>query len=339
MANYYKEIREEGKSISNVINYIQSGEFSKDIKIDIEKLKKIIFTGMGSSYFATFPAVIYLNQHKIETYALPSDRLLYYYTNLITNDTLLILISQSGESMEIKKLLKIYKTHKLKIGVTNNPESTLAKSTEHTLFIRAGKETSTTSKTYMNTIAILLGIGALFVRENGIDFKGIPKKVASYIERENELIEQFLPYFLGTEYVALLGRGASLATVYQGALILKEAAHFCAEGFNSFDFRHGPLDMVSPGFKAIMFSPYDKEEAFEKDIEFAKMIVSQGGYPLFVTNKDPGEEFPVYVIEEKNPYLLPFLEIIPLQFMSCKIGWAKGMDPGTLSNIGKVVLE
>ena len=339
VARYYEEIKEEGKVLSYLNQYFYKKEFLERLEdIDIEEVDKIIFTGMGSSYFALFPGIMYLNQHNISAYAIPANKLLYYYKNLVKENTLLVFVSQSGESIEIKELLNIFKDHSLKLGVTNTYRSTLAKNLDRTLFLNAGEEKSTTSKTYLNTLAMVLKVCTIFTKEE-IDFKNISEKVDFYLKNEKRLIDIFSSYFLGTNYIALLGRGPSLSTVYQGALILKEAAHFYAEGFDTSDFRHGPLDMVSSGFRAIIFSPYDNDEAFEKDVMLSEKIVSQGGYILFITNRKLDKRIPIYTIDVENPFLLPFLEIIPLQLMSCKIAWAKGIEPGTLTNIGKVVVK
>ena len=338
MANYYEEIREEGKALTRLNEYLQREGFSKSLDLDPDRIDKVVFTGMGSSYFAAFPAVMYLNEHKIESYIIPANRLLYYYRNIVGENTLLILVSQSGESIEIKELLEVFSNHDLKIGVTNTEDSTLSKRVKRRVFLKAGKEESTTSKTYINTLAALLKIGEILTKEDRFEFEAISKKVEGYIQDEVSMVKVFNPYFLGTGHTLLLGRGPSLSTVFQGALILKEAAHFHAEGFDSYDFRHGPLDIVTEGFRVIMFSPYDREEAFKKDIALAKKIISQGGTVLLVTNKEVQGGIPTYIIKDE-PYTLPFYEIIPLQFMSCHIGWAKGMEPGALYNIGKVVTK
>ncbi len=274
----------------------------------------------------------------ITTYSFPANYLLYYYSNIVKNNTLLILISQSGESIEIRLLLDVFKDHTLKIGITNAPNSTLSRTLDRVLFLNAGKERATTSKTYINTLAMILKLSSIFAQEE-FDFLRISKKIDKYLEDEEKIVDIFYPYFLGTNYITLLGRGISLSTAYQGALILKEAAHFYAEGMDTYDFRHGPLDMVSEGFRTIIFSSYEKKEVFEKDILLAKKIVSQNGALLFVTNRSIDEEFPTYIVDEESPYLTPFFDIIPLQFISCQIAWGKAMEPGTLSNTGKVVIK
>ncbi len=339
MSIYYDEIKKEGESLYTLSKYLSNEEFLDTLKnIDLRRIDKVVFTGMGSSLFASYPAMFYLNKYGISSFSIPANMLIYYYRNIITPHTLLILISQSGESIEIKELLEIFKDHALKIGITNTPDSALSKITK-VLYLNAGKEKATTSKTYINTLSILLAITEVLLKRKDFDFERISETIDSYLKKEEELINIFYPYFLGTNYITLLGRGPSFSTVLQGALIIKEAAHFYAEGLDTQDFRHGPLDMVGEGFKAIIFSPYDNEKAFKKDIVLAKKIISQKGNLLFVTNKKPDEDFPIFEIKEANPYLLPFFEIIPLQFISCKIAWAKGMDPGVLSNTGKIVLE
>lgn len=340
MSIYYDEIKEEGNSLYVLSKYIEKREFSATLRdINIEKIDKLIFTGMGSSLFASYPAMFYLNKYGVTSLSIPANMLIYYYRHLVTENTLLILVSQSGESIEIKELLDIFSDHSLKIGITNTPDSTLSKMGKRVLYLNAGEEKATTSKTYINTLSILLAIAEVFLKKRNFNFKNVANAIEIYLQEEDRLVNVFYPYFLGTDHITFLGRGPSLSTVYQGSLITKEAAHFYAEGLDTQDFRHGPLDMVTQGFKAIIFSPYDNKEAFEKDIVLAKKIISQRGTLLFVTNKKINEGFPVFEIEEFEPYLLPFFEIIPLQFMSCKIAWAKGMEPGVLSNTGKVVLE
>ncbi len=341
MNTYIKEIMGEGQAFSSLVRYLQTDEFREAVeKMAFSDITNIVFTGMGSSYFAAFSAVFYLNKVlPIPVYNITTKNLIHYYKNIIRPDTLLIIISQSGESIEIKKLLTIFESHPFKLGITNTPSSTLAKNSNSVVFINAGVEKSTTSKTYLNTIGLALGLSEIIAKEKTFDLNNIPKKIETLLKKEKSLLDALFPYFLGTEYITLLGHGPSMATVLQGSLILKEASHFYAEGMETADFRHGPLEMVKEGFRAIIFAPYDDQETFDADIELAKRIIAQRGNVLIITNKKMDKSVPTLYVEEPNSYLLPILDIIPIQLMSCKIAYAKGMTPGTLSNIGKVVIK
>src|SRR5579859_4515418 len=124
-------------------------------KLEDQQIRRVVFTGMGSSFFAAYPAVIYLLQQGIDALVVESSELLYDYRPLLDKNTLLVAVSQSGRSVEVAKLLEAIGKQQPVIGVTNDPESPLARQSDVQVYMHAGPELTVSTKTYTCTLAVL----------------------------------------------------------------------------------------------------------------------------------------------------------------------------------------
>ena len=164
MKKFLDEILEQPVAIEKTLNYYETvtGENSLErVKnmINNKKFDQIIFTGMGSSYFVSHAASILFNELKINSFVLNSSELLHYNLQLLDHKTLLICISQSGESFEILEILKNLPSDTCCVGVTNEENSRLAMKADIVLLCKGGKEEMTSTKTYMLTSLIPFILG------------------------------------------------------------------------------------------------------------------------------------------------------------------------------------
>lgn len=349
MNNFLEEILEQPKALKDTLEFYSNGK-GQDILKEItqvfnnRKFEKIIFTGMGSSYFTSFAASNLFNDYNLEAYTFNSSELLHYNLSVLTNKTLLICFSQSGESFEIKKLLRILPLEVFCIGVTNEAESTLAKKSDIALLSKAGKEEMTSTKTYVSILLLAYILGWSLTgnwntnKINTIEnlIKGVSKILYDYEAWINEVLQ-----FLGDiSFIQLIARGPSYSSAMQGALMFKEATRTPAEGIFGGEFRHGPMEMVQKGFKAILFAPKGKTN--KQSLQMAEDILEFGGKVLLITNSNQQFTNPnikILSLDEPDEYLFSILSIIPVQLLVDSFGKSKGLVAGSFSRGAKVTIK
>lgn len=343
---FLKEVKEQPKALlclaGKVLKDEQSfyGELSEVFKSG--NFTKIIFTGMGSSLYACIPTVSYLCSNRILAFCLDASELLHYFSRIIDKKTLLIGVSQSGDSVEVVKLAE-------KVGrkaggfwlCTNNLDCGLASEADRVVNIHAGEEISTASKTYTNTVAALYLTGVSLSREMvEADVEVLTesselmeKTIEKYEAKSKRLAEVLVEY----PYITLIGRGPSLASAQQGALIMKEAARVCAEGIGAGQFRHGPLEITGKSHAAIIFSPNGKTQSLNQKL--AVELAGYGSTTILVTDKiikDQPKNLIVIGIPQVKEELSPLLQIIPLELITDALASLKGISIGEFEKITKV---
>ncbi len=298
------------------------------------KLRRIALTGMGSSYFALYPLKLRLINQGLCVQMLETSELIHYAPALIAPGTLIVAVSQSGESAEIIQLLSRAERKAFIIGVTNSEHSTLARRSDVPVLTRAGEEATVSCKTYLATLAALSWLGDQLTEGSPALFSqlsGGPQLVASYLESRARYVEQLTQRLQPVQHMFLVGRGDSLAAVGTGGLIIKEAAHFPAEGMSSAAFRHGPLEMVSPREYALVFS--GPTETTGLNAQLAADIQSAGGRADLVGQGCAPE---LFSLPPCAPALRSILEILPVQMFTLALAALQGIEPGQFSKANKV---
>ncbi|MDR3627569.1 MAG: SIS domain-containing protein [Ignavibacteriaceae bacterium] len=349
MNKFLTEILGQPKSLKLTLDYYlsEAGENRlNDIKklLHKEEFKQIIFTGMGSSYFSSYAASCLFNNLGIHAYVINTSELLYYHSSLITEKTLVICISQSGESFEVVKLIKELPSNFICIGVTNEEQSFLSKNAKESLLSRAGKEEMTSTKTFTSLNLVLFILGWYIADKWGKDKINEISKVITNVEMildGREKLVNDLSAFLGDlEYIQFIGRGPSYANVQQSELMFKEAAKLPSAVTLGGEFRHGPMEMVSDGFKSVLFAA--DGTTYNQNIKMATDIAKYDGKVILITNKDPklsDKNIKVVSIKQtSDEYLFTIQSIIPVQLMVLNIALSKGLEPGNFIHGGKVTV-
>ena len=161
--------------------------------------EKLIFSGMGSSHFCAVGAGIFLKQHGIDNQVISTGELLYYEKEILNKKTLLILISQSGESAEIVNLLEQLSEEVTIIAITNETESTLASKGELVLPLNVGEEESVSTRTYMASICDSMLMASAIAEGNAFGMMQRIKRCLFLMEKTlseqynwNEIMQKFL---------------------------------------------------------------------------------------------------------------------------------------------------
>jgi len=253
----------------------------------------------------------------------------------------LICISQSGESYEVVKILEQLPEGVTCIGITNEEKSTLANKSNILFLSRAGREEMTSTKTYVSTLLVLTILAhALANKWSSKAISGINsaiKAVESMINNREEWLTGVMEFLGHPPYVQLIGRGPSFASVQQSALMFKEGVGNPAAGIYGGEFRHGPMEMVKEGFRAVVFGPlgatYKQAEKLIWD------ITKFGGRVIFVTNTPADFNSPdIFLVRIpcQDEYLFPIPAIVPLQLIVNQWALGRGNVPGNFTRGAKV---
>ena len=346
MNRFKKEIFEQPDVIENVLGFYWSREGInslskvKDI-IDSRKISRVVFTGIGSSYFISYSTSILFNEINIPSFVVNASELLHYNSSLLRPNTLLVCLSQSGESYEIREILKNLPEGVRCVGIVNEENSTLAKRADVTLFCKGGKEEMTSTKTFVATILVsyILGcyLSGKWTREIFDTIKKLAANVKLSLARYDGGITDAINFLGNISTLQIIARGPSYATASQCALMFEEAAKIPATGTLGGEFRHGPMEIVGEGFKAILFASQGR--TFTQSIKMAEDIVDFGGKVLLITNKKipySRQNLMQLFVDEPDEYLFPILSIIPIQLFVDSYAKLGGFEAGNFSRGAKV---
>lgn len=302
----------------------------------------VLLTGMGSSYFALYPACVYLNEHGLSAIMVEASELLHYYKGLVSDRVLVVIASQSGETAEVKKLLSEVRGSTSIVSLTNDAENYLVRNSDLPLFLYAGQESGPASKTHTATISVSLllamSLTSTMSEQRVQGLYAAVEAMASFLERWREKIDALFDFLGKVDCLSLLGRGPSLASAMAGALILKEAAKMRAEGMSAGQFRHGPLEAVSPDLAAIVFAMPGRTR--DINLRLAHDIAEFGVRVIIIGSDEglQGERVLNLTLPFLEEFSSPLLEIIPIQLLSWRIATEKCLQPGKFDKAKKVTL-
>ena len=303
----------------------------------------VVFTGMGSSLFAASPAQAYLTEHGIRALVWETAELVHHHLKVLGPDTLLVVISQSGQTAEVVQLLKNLPSEARALAVTNVESSPLAKCTGLLLPMMAGGQGSVSTKTYMCSVAVLMYLAFAIA---GDPPNAVTQEVMRAVEAQERLLERhsvLLPpiveFFNRPPYVALMSRGADLASAYQGALILKEVARLAAEPISAAQFRHGPMEIISPSHRYIVFGRDGKTGNLL--LKLARDIGKSNGRVLLLTDMPFDEPMNIRLIpvETLRLGLGTLVDTVYIQLLAHEGALRAGLKPGRFQIAEEVTRE
>ncbi len=313
-------IRNQPESLRSVAEH-QFGAGASELRAAAAAIRTaggVVFTGMGSSMSAAIPAAYFLQSHGIAAEVVESSEWLHF-GSAWPHERAVVLVSRSGETIEITKLLpKIEQTGAATIGVTNVRGTKLDREAHHSIFINSASDRMVAVQTYTGTMAVLLFLAAAVVEEPETQwraaFEAATEALSSAIEAAVAESEEWNAFLRGAEVVHLLARGPSLASVREGALLFNESARMPAVGISAALFRHGPVEIVDERFRGIVFA--SQTTTREIDLALASDLRAFGGKVRVCQPKDVPSPFE------------PLVEIAPIQVAACSLAETRGIDPG-----------
>lgn len=299
------------------------------------KFRRVVLTGMGSSFHSLHELHLVLIAARIDAVMIETSELVHYMTNWCASSSLIVAVSQSGKSAEIVRLLGINRGRAPIIAVTNEGSSPLAAAADALLLTYAGSEVSVSCKTYVASLAALHCLGAIFrgrsVAASRRIIRTTAQATAAYLNGWQAHVDQLESTLLHKRQLSLVGRGISLSAVGTGALIIKEADRFPAEGMSSAAFRHGPLEMVGPHTLTFVFRGCARTEKL--NLRLLESIRQAGGEAVMI---GAGSALKSCAIERRSDVVSSVLEILPIQMVTLALATLSGREPGQFHHATKV---
>lgn len=308
-------------------------------------VRRLVFTGMGSSYDACYPAVNVIAGRGVPALHVNTAELLHFRRPILSPQSLVTIVSQSGRSAEIVKLLRELAERSSRpfvLSVTNGLENELAGRADAALDTWAGPEAGPSTMTFVAALAVLSAAGLLLAGES-VD--AAVHRTAAAAERAALAVERLLEdpeasaadlaeWLGGKEVTVVVGRGPARAAAEMGALLLKECG-FMAESLESATFRHGPLELAGPTMAAIVMAT--EPETRGLDLGLAAELADVGASVLVVT---PDGEAPkgarAVATGDQDRALMPAVSIVPVQLLGWQLSVLVGRRPGAFTRASKV---
>jgi glutamine---fructose-6-phosphate transaminase (isomerizing) len=335
--NYLRDLLDQPRALEDTVSALDISRPLLDLTRQLQtgKFQRIVLTGMGASFHALHPTNLQLTAQGFTAIMVETSELVHYQTRLFDPGTLIVAVSQSGQSAEMVRMAEVNRQRAPVIAVTNTPHSSVAKHAMAALFTRAGSEFSVSCKTYVSTLIALKWLSDIFCQQDTTriqsELSSAAPAVAAYLANWRSYVVELAKVLAPVRHLFLVGRGASLAAVGAGALIIKESDHFHAEGMSSAAFRHGPFEMLNDETFVVVFSGDDKTR--DLNLRLLADIQKAGGKAGLV-----GEDSAIECFRLKGPdsSIRAILEVLPIQMATLALAALAGREPGKFDLATKV---
>jgi glucosamine--fructose-6-phosphate aminotransferase (isomerizing) len=319
-------------------------EFSEIEKVvdKFSEFNRICFVACGTSFHASL-----VGKYLFETLlGIPTDVVLAsefrYSEGALDEQTLVILISQSGETADTLRALKIANKRSETLAIVNVLGSTATREADHVIYTRAGPEIGVAAtKTYVSQ---LTSIYMLAIAMNGDKkllekLKMVPDYMKHALEAEDHIIEIAKKYKDSFDFF-FIGRGFSYPTALEGALKLKEITYIHGEGYAAGELKHGPLALIDDDVPVLAVVP--PGESHDKTLSNIEEVKARGASVIALGSSEDddlrSEAHDIIGFEEEITEMLsPLPYVVPLQLLSYYISVERGIDPDKPKNLAKCV--
>ena len=353
----FKEIMEQPEALRRAIfPRIRDGEvFLEDFKLPadyIRSIRKIYIVACGSSYHVGMIGKYNLERilrRPVEV-ALASE--FRYMDPIVDERTLVVVISQSGETLDTMAALREAKRLGATIlSIVNVVGSSIARESDQVLYTWAGPEIAVaTTKAYSTQLAVLNLLGLYMARILGAmeeaEYRAVleemlllPGKLETILADKDD-IQYYASQYFNHNSVFFIGRNVDYALGLEGSLKLKEISYIHSEAYASGELKHGTISLIEEGTLVVALGTYGK--LFDKAMSNIVEVKARGGDVLALTTENHGQEMAktanaVITIPETHPLLLPSLGVVPLQLFAYYVALMRGCDIDKPRNLAKSV--
>ncbi len=355
-----KEVSEEPEAVANTIRgRLQDGQVVIPELDGLDELfagiSRIIIVACGTAAYAGE-----VGKYAIEAWArIPADVELAhefrYRDPVIGPDTLVVSISQSGETMDTLMAVKYAREAGAKtLSICNTQGATIPRESDAVVYTHAGPEVAVAStKAFVAQITALLLLGLHIGRIRGTisadegarhvrELEAIPAKISRVLEQQ-ERIGQLGHWMADTRSVLFLGRHVGFPIAMEGALKLKEISYIHAEGFAAGELKHGPIALIEPGQPVFVIVPSPRHSSLlhAKVVSNIQEIRARGARVIVIAEEGDAAVLPfadeVLRIPLAEPLFEPILAVVPLHVFAMALATAKGLDVDQPRNLAKSV--
>ena len=336
-----KEINEQDTAIQNTLTQRENvQQIVDELKGDINR---VVFVACGTSYHASL-----IGKYLIEPLAgIPTEVLLAsefkYSARTLDEKTLVIFISQSGETADTLKALDIANETSKTLAIVNVVGSSMTRRAQYVIQTQAGPEIGVAAtKTYVSQLTAIYLFAGLLAGDEELLSK--LEKVPDYINeilKDSDVIKQLSVKYRYAKDFFYLGRGYAYPTALEGALKLKEITYIHGEGYAAGELKHGPLALIDKGIPVVVLLP--PGDNLEKTMSNLEEVRARGADVLAIGARKDKEQFThakdIFLInDEVDEIIAPLVYIVPLQLLSYYVAISKeGVDPDKPKNLAKCV--
>ena len=336
-----KEINEQDTAIQNTLTQRENvQQIVDELKGDINR---VVFVACGTSYHASL-----IGKYLIEPLAgIPTEVLLAsefkYSARTLDEKTLVIFISQSGETADTLKALDIANETSKTLAIVNVVGSSMTRRAQYVIQTQAGPEIGVAAtKTYVSQLTAIYLFAGLLAGDEELLSK--LEKVPDYINeilKDCDVIKQLSVKYRYAKDFFYLGRGYAYPTALEGALKLKEITYIHGEGYAAGELKHGPLALIDKGIPVVVLLP--PGDNLEKTMSNLEEVRARGADVLAIGACKDKEQFThakdIFLInDEVDEIIAPLVYIVPLQLLSYYVAISKeGVDPDKPKNLAKCV--
>ncbi len=317
---------------------------------ELLKFDNILITACGTSWHSAL-----IGEHMLESLARIPVEVEYasefrYRNPVVTDKTLCIVISQSGETADTLAAMREAKSRGARTyGIVNVVGSTIARESDGGIYVHAGPEIGVAStKAFTSQVIALLLFTLKLARLRNlsmVDGKEIieemlrlPAKIQKVLDRAPE-IERIAEEFKNAQNFLYLGRGYSFPTALEGALKLKEISYIHAEGYPAAEMKHGPIALIDEKMPVVFVTPHDA--VFDKVVSNVQEVKARGGRVIAITTREEeslaGKLDYEFRIPQTKDMLTPVLASVPLQLLAYYIAVKRGANVDQPRNLAKSV--
>ncbi|BDY07099.1 glutamine--fructose-6-phosphate transaminase (isomerizing) [Ferrimonas sp. YFM] len=352
-----KEIYEQPLALQRTLeNRLQAGIVAPDAFGEgadelLANVKHVQIIACGTSYHAGMVARYWLEQHAGVSCNVEIASEFRYRKSHVFPNSLLVTISQSGETADTLAALRLAKEmgYESSLTICNVPGSSLVRESDMAYMMKAGAEIGVAStKAFTVQLAALLMLTGAIGRHNGMDetklgnlmqsLQSLPTKVEQALSL-NEEIEVLAEDFADKHHALFLGRGDQYPIAMEGALKLKEISYIHAEAYASGELKHGPLALIDADMPVIVVAP--NNELLEKLKSNVEEVRARGGLMYVFADKEAQFEsddtMKVLPVPHCDEFIAPVIYTLPLQLLSYYVALIKGTDVDQPRNLAKSV--
>jgi glucosamine--fructose-6-phosphate aminotransferase (isomerizing) len=322
---------------------------------DIKDIDRIIMVACGTASYACDVAKYAIEKYSRIPVQVELSHEFRYRDPIVTKNTLIVAVSQSGETMDTLMATRYAKEQGAKVlAICNTQGATLARESDAVIYTHAGPEVAVASTKALTAqitagflLALFLGAGreqlsTAELRHLGLELLKMPAHVTEVIENL-DLARQLGKDMANAKSVLFLGRNVGFPIAMEGALKLKELAYIHAEGFAAGELKHGPIALIEEGQPVIVIVPSqrDEESLHPKVISNIQEIRARGAKVIAIAEEGDNQvadyaEHVIFVPQSESMFA-PILTVIPLQIFALELSTAKGLDVDQPRNLAKSV--
>ncbi|MEE3490737.1 MAG: glutamine--fructose-6-phosphate transaminase (isomerizing) [Methanobrevibacter sp.] len=334
-----KEINEQAIAVRNTLTQRDN---IQEIIDDVGDLQRICFVACGTSYHASLTG-----KYLIESLAgIPTDVILAsefkYSANTLNDKTLVIFISQSGETADSLKALDVANETSPTLGIVNVAGSSITRRAKYVIQTQAGPEIGVAAtKTYVAQLTAIYLFAALVAKNQELlnELDKVPEFIEEALECVDLVKELSKRYNYARDFF-YLGRGYSYPTALEGALKLKEITYIHGEGYAAGELKHGPLALIDEGIPVVVIIP--PGDNYRKTMSNLEEVKSRGANVLAIGSGDDDSlkakaNDVIAINNDVKEIIAPLVYIVPLQLIAYYITLEKGHDPDKPKNLAKCV--